>query len=223
MLTAFVGPLGSGKTLAMVAWAWKYSLMAGGVPIYGNMQLQPAIFGRHQKNQQFCTGTIKTTGDIINMTRAGGGILLLDEAYRHLDARLSMQAKNIYLSQFFMYLRKIGTTVFFSAQTQNMMDLRIREILNILVRCYRGPDCFITRVYDYQNRYLIKEVTMPAARAEYFFKGYNTFEFIKDFKFPHTKRDFEKFMSDLESAQAEYKEGAAIAAGAAGPREVALL
>ena len=206
MLISVTGPLGSGKSLHMVDFALRYSLLAGGIPIYANFWMNDNFFVLHKKkNPSFIYKVMSEANDIVEATRSGGGIFLLDEAYRHLDARMSLQAKNIFLSQLFMYFRKMGLCVIFSAQSSKMMDIRVREIIDVLIKCKKTGKNFISKVYDYQQGTLSKIITIPGERAKKLFTAYDTEEFIKDFSFPAQKKQFDSFMLKLEEAHQEAK------------------
>lgn len=199
MLLSFIGSLGSGKTLNMVRWAYHFSKAGGGSPIYANFDIQPEKFKiQKEMNPDFEIKRIKTMDDFMYMAEKGGGILLLDEAYKHIDARLSMDKKNVFLSQFFMYLRKIGVTTFFSVQTQKMLDTRIREIIQVICVCNRDNEVFETTVIDYQNQVVSGIETARLKDVKSFFSCYDTNEFVSDFYFPSKKEEFDQFMYDME-------------------------
>lgn len=206
MLLSFIGSLGSGKTLHMVRWAYHYSKVSGGSPIYSNFEIYDKHFAGHRKlNPDFRLKRIRELDDFLDMAERGGGILLLDEAYKHLDARTSMDKKNIYLSQFFMYLRKLGVTTFFSVQTQKMLDTRIREIINVVCVCNRNKDNFQTTVIDYQNMIPLKQENARYKDVEPYFALYDTNEFVSDFYFPAKKEEFDDFMNELEARMTNEK------------------
>lgn len=206
MLIAITGPLGSGKSLTMVDFALRYSLAAGGVPIYANFWINEDFLVLHKKKSpHFVYKMMSEADDIVEATRTGGGIFLLDEAYRHLDARMSLQAKNIFLSQLFMYFRKMGLCVIFSAQSSKMMDLRVREIIDVLIKCRKSGGTFSAYIYDYQPGVLSKVTGISKDRARKLYRAYDTEEFIKDFSFPAQKKQFDAFMTKLEEAHQEAK------------------
>jgi len=199
MLLSFIGSLGSGKTLNMVRWAHHFSKAAGGAPIYSNFEIYDKGFNAHRAlNPGFELKQIKELEDFFYMAEHGGGILLLDEAYKHIDARMSMDKKNVFLSQFFMYLRKLGVTTFFSVQTQKMLDTRIREIINLVCICNRSKDVFQTVVVDYQNMVPVKIESSRVKDVKSYFELYDTNEFVHDFYFPAKKEEFDEFMAELE-------------------------
>lgn len=196
MIICFTGPLGGGKTLQMVHWALVYAARAN-VPVYANFEL---------KNVDIETHRIKNSQDIIEMARAGGGILLIDEAYKQVDARFSMKPENVFMSQFMMYLRKIGATAFFSAQTKAMLDVRIRDIVDLNVLCYRGKG-YNGFIYDGLAQAPISKYNIPEKTAKKIhYKVYDTFEMVEEWILPAKQAEFKKFMKELEAAQKEARQ-----------------
>lgn len=211
MIIGFTGPLGSGKTLGMTVWAWYLSAKARGVPIFANYALRPAYFRRHQAVNPagFRMGYVKGAADLIEMVEAGGGILLLDELHRMLDSRLSIASVNIYLSQFFMYLRKLGITCLLASQHELNFDRRVRNVLDLMINCRKTPEGFSYTLIDHQGRQILGHRFLPLKQAEKFRGAYDTYELIKGFTFPGTQKAFDKFLADLDSARARRRLGGA--------------
>lgn len=207
MIVAFGGSLGSGKTLAMVQWALRYSLAARGASVWANFDLHEAFFREHrQMNPAFQLGRIRTADDIIRMTEAGGGLLLLDEVHRLLDSRLAMQTQNIFLSELFMFFRKMGVTLLVSFQTARMVDVRLRNCIDLYVWCLkrgpRGNRIYERHIYDWQyvQPRLLRVERYTESEVQPLYAAYDTYQFIHGFAFPRTQREFDKFMERLERA-----------------------
>ncbi|BDG60280.1 zonular occludens toxin domain-containing protein [Caldinitratiruptor microaerophilus] len=213
MIVAFLGALGAGKTLHATRWAIRYSLAARGANVYSNIWLNESFFREHKRiNPAFQLGRIATVDDIVEMAAAGGGVLLLDEVHRLLDARLSMQAQNIFLSEFFMFLRKIRATTLVTFQSLRMVDVRLRNALDLVVMCRargpRGRRTFEQFVYDYQATppVLRKHERQTEEEVLPYFSAYDTYQFVRSLKFPATNKEFDKFMSRIEEAAAARRE-----------------
>lgn len=215
MVVGFGGPMGSGKTLGMVQWAYRYSLAAGGASVWANFDLSPQFFKEHRRlNPSFRIGRIRQADDIVAMTEAGGGLLLLDEVHRLLDSRLSMQMQNIFLSELFMFFRKMGATLLISFQSVRMIDVRLRNAIDIFVFCQsRGPKgnrVYMQHVYDWQWTHprLLKVQEFTEQEVAPFYGAYDTYQFIHGFAFPKTQKEFDRFMARVEQAAQRARGGA---------------
>lgn len=226
MIVGFSGNLGAGKTLTMVRWALRYSRAAGGAPVWANFDLNEAYWRQHKRmNPGFYLGKVEHADDLVEATRRGGGILMLDEVHRLLDARLAMVQKNIYLSELFMFFRKMGFVVFVSFQAMRLIDVRLRATIDLFVWCQaRGAGAgrrYEQLIYDYQAEppRLVGRERQAQAEVEPYFGAYDTFQFVHSFDFPATSRDFDRYMRRIEAAALEAR-GLAQPAGAGDVAEV---
>lgn len=202
MIIGFTGPLGSGKTLGLSVFGWYYSAKAGGAPLFANYHLDSKYFTKHRKlNPNFHLGMVTKDHDLLEMARGGGGILLLDELHRMLDSRLSVASVNIYLSQFFMYLRKLGISCFIASQHELNFDRRVRNVMDLMVVARKHPDGFSYELWDHQARMRMGRWFLPTPQAERFRGMYDTYELIKGFTFPGTQKAFDKFLEELDQAR----------------------
>lgn len=129
-IVVFDGQIGSGKTLAMVAFAQKAHL--AGREVYSNIKMKFAhhIFTRDDwknwgKNQvQFPVGTA----------------IFLDEAHMFFDSRRS--AQNVEKSWFVLQSRKRGCDLFLTTQIFGSLDLRARMNCSLIIGCefQRNPE-----------------------------------------------------------------------------------
>jgi hypothetical protein len=205
VIIGYTGPLGSGKTLGAVMDAYKYSLQANGAPIYANIELYPAMFEPHrQRNPHFKLGRIRTTEDILRAVVEGGGLLLFDEMHQNVDARLSTMMANILLSQFLMFLRKMGLTCLYTTQDESQIDKRMRKVTDVLVWCQGyGPKNGRTHTYTkwhYLSGRNLGIVTATPDTARIYHSAYNTYEFTRRLEFPSNLKAFDRFMIELEGA-----------------------
>lgn len=202
--------MGSGKTLGMVYHAYQWSLKAGGAPIAANFRLQESLFVQHKKiNPKFRVYYVETADDLKEFVAGGGGLLLLDEIHRLVDSRLSMRAANIFVSQWFMFLRKLGITCMATHQFERQVDMRVRAVIDVMVyaRKYKAPGGyrFVYDLVDWQTGRgvsLGQRVIEPQTAAV-FQAAYDTYEFSAKLKFPASERNFEKFMKEIEALARE--------------------
>lgn len=203
MIIFLEGRLGSGKTLGQIYFPYVMSYRAGGVNIAANFDLDSRYFIPHMKlNPDFQIFRLKETEDIREFVAAGGGILLLDEFQRLLDARLSVNSQNIFMSQFVMFLRKLRIHAFFTSQYSGMVDLRIRQVVDVLVRAHKTRGGFRYDVFDgYTGRIPLGQKWISAQQARALFGAYDTNQLIHSLQFPATKKAFDAFLEDIEQAQ----------------------
>ena len=193
MLICITGGLGSGKTLGMTAWACKFSCMGGMLPIISNYKIEV--------DGHIDTILLQDEEDMIRMiklVKREKGILLIDEAYKFLDSRLSMNKRNVYLSQFFMFLRKLNLITIVTIQSFRMIDIRVREIIDVLIVCRKINKGFEQRIFDYQLGKQVKRLCLREEVMKEVYEMYDTFEMVKEFKFPEREEEFNKFMDRLQ-------------------------
>lgn len=194
----FMGNLGDGKTFGMSTLAHYFAARARRaglkVDIYANYEIQGGkpLFGYK---------------DFFNVARSQNSICLMDEAHVNLDSRMFHKGSNIYMTQFFFYLRKLHTSLFMTTPNIRNLDSRIRMLTNILVICRRYPSGFLYEIYDYQGEKLLAKKFMPRFVANQIFKTkmYDTDTIIRNVGFPSTEREFDRFLTRVveirESAQ----------------------
>lgn len=115
MITAFIGPPGSGKTIAMTYSALRF--LEKDYKIYSNYN----IF--HPETDEPLSKRIITTNDL---NRARSGRLEIDELPAWLDSRFSMSDQNAFVSSVLQKNRKRDLSLEWSAQDFWMADTRIR-------------------------------------------------------------------------------------------------
>jgi len=114
MLMGFFGNLGTGKTLALTYYLYKYRANK----IYSNYRLS------------FPHTYIENPEDLLNVSQ---GYIGLDELWAWIDSRVSGSRKNRLLGHFLLTSRKRGCHVLYTAQHFKQIDKRIRNITDILV------------------------------------------------------------------------------------------
>jgi len=120
VIIAFVGLLGSGKTLGMVTFA-KEDHDLKGRKIMANFKI---TFGEPVNPIELIGFEIEDCD------------LLLDEAYTLLDSRFNSQASR-YLTYFLKQTRKRTVDVFYTTQRFMDVDVRLRQITNRVVLCVK--------------------------------------------------------------------------------------
>lgn len=201
-------PMGQGKTLFMSMFATILSLEANGTNIFSNYSLGEGVenkyYHKHKTlNPNFKLMDFDRADDFIKMASLGGGICCFDEMGLSLDSRLF--ANNVYFSQFFMYLRKIGVTLLFTSQhIENQVDIRIRNVMDFMVHCDRVPGGFKYYAIDVMYQRHLKTWFVPNQIAELFFGIYSTKKLIKAIKFPRKEQEFEIFLNKLDEVHELY-------------------
>lgn len=186
----FQGNLGEGKTFGMSVLAHYFAARArrAGIPvdIYANYGLRGA------------KPMIKYT-DFYNVARSHNSICCMDEAHVNLDSRLFARGANIYMTQFFFYLRKLKTSMFMTTPHIRNLDSRVRQLTNILVVCRRTAGGFSYDIYDYQAEKLLRRKFLPKyITQEIFASGmYDTHAIIRNVEFPSNERAFDQFLTKI--------------------------
>lgn len=194
----FQGNLGEGKTSAMSILAHYYATRAKrigiDVELYANYSLKGAKRLSHYS-------------DFYKVAQADSSICLLDEAQTSLDSRLFQKGSNIYLTQFFFYLRKLRSSLFMTTPNIKNIDSRIRALTNILVDCYKTPAGFNYYIYDFQGQKLLKRKFLPMYRAQEIWSVglYDTNQIITSIEFPANERQFKQFLEQIIEINDTYR------------------
>lgn len=196
----FQGNLGEGKTFGMTLFATYYASRAKraglNVDLFSNFGLKNAKELTHYT-------------DFYKVAKAQNSIVLLDEAHVNLDSRLFHKGSNIYMTQFFFYLRKLRSSLFMTTPSIRNVDSRMRLLTNILVDCHKLPNGFRYDIYDLQAEKLLRRKFLPKFKAEQLFKLglYDTHSIVRAVQFPSTEREFDNFLNKIEEIQKEKERG----------------
>ena len=168
-LYAYVGELGTGKTLGLTYMALRNWLK--GKDIYSNYKLNfpPTEFGNR-------IIYVRTIDDIQNI---GDGFACLDELWLWLDSRASGSKKNKIISVILSASRKMGFDIGYTTQSLHQIDKRVRDITDMLVIPQisgNGLKCTLYFVKNDQTRKLIRTYRFP---TELMYNCYNTREIIR--------------------------------------------
>jgi hypothetical protein len=171
-LIAVLGGLGSGKTLFLTWQGLKYSKNPNH-EVYANFHIfKPEI--RFISPLDFVKLSQTTRKD-------KHYIVLLDELYGWLDSRCSASKVNRLLDVIGLQSRKLNMVIFYSAQLGSTIDLRYREITDIVVKCEQIPKYgFYYEVYRQTWKGVKKrKFFLPLWVAKMFWQYYDTSEIIK--------------------------------------------
>lgn len=108
-------------------------------------------------------------------------IILIDEGYVYLDSRTATSKQNRLTSYVLFQSRKKDVDIYISVQLIGTIDIRYRQMIDILIGCVRHVNCF---EYSYYNLITNQESVkiLPFSYAEQYYKYYNTYEIIQDDK-----------------------------------------
>lgn len=194
----FQGNLGEGKTSAMSILAHYYAARAKKAGINTELFANYGLKGAKRLSHY---------SDFYKVAEAESSICLLDEAHTSLDSRLFQKGSNIYLTQFFFYLRKLRSSLFMTTPHIRNLDSRIRALCNILVDCHKYPSGFSYHIYDYQAEKLLRRKFLPKFIVDEIFKTglYDTNQIITSIEFPKNERQFKEFLEQIIEINDTYR------------------
>jgi hypothetical protein len=186
----FQGNLGSGKTFGMSVFAHWFKAAAA------RNGIESKLFANYSLVQ---SQRIMGYKDFYKVAESSASIVCVDEAHINLDSRLFGRGKNVYLTQFLMYMRKLRASFFFASPTIFNLDRRMRNLTNILVDCQKYRGGFHWEVYDYQSQRLIRKLFMPMWKANKIIRTgiYDTYEMVYSIDFPDSEDGFREFIIKL--------------------------
>jgi len=167
MLIGIMGQMGTGKSLGATALACALA-NATGQPLWANYHIRHPNFNFIASSKQ--------------LMAIEGGILVLDEAHLFLDSRQWKERSNISLTHWATKIRKKNLICFVISQHIRQIDLRLRNLLDILIVCEKIPTGFKLNFVDFQYRLMGRSVILD--RPEKYFRFYDTFEEIKPLEEP---------------------------------------
>jgi ABC-type multidrug transport system ATPase subunit len=190
MIIGIFGEMGSGKTLLLtILGKYAYDM---GYKIYSNYKVNfeytPVdIFQLLDMNLENC-------------------VLLLDEAYNYLDARLSQTQINTLLSHLVFQTRKRNVHLLFTAQLLRSVDVRLRNLLNLIIVAQKVNKGFKYTIFKETK---VFSLYLKEKDAKKFYTLYNTYEVIEDeifkMKKEKLKLDIEKLKEKLKKEKEELK------------------
>lgn len=168
MKLGIFGPQGSGKSFFAMVLARNLAQMDKDLMIYTNMNV---------------TGHNLVVIDDLGELPLDDGvnkILIVDEAYFSLDSRNANSKQNSVWTKSFALFRKadVVLTVFITHRPR-MLDVIIREQLDLILMCRKNPTHFDYLLMDTITEQL-KPIQLPKSKELFDYANYNT----KDFPFP---------------------------------------
>jgi len=118
-IIAFVGQLGTGKTLGMTNMV-SYNYAVLGKTIYSNYHLKRIPY------------VPVTSLDQINEMR--DGVFAADELWSWVDSRTTKTKRNQMIAKIALVARKRGVDIFYTTQNFHQIEKRIRDITNIVIK-----------------------------------------------------------------------------------------
>lgn len=196
--------MGSGKSLGMLIFTWYYSLNCK-ANVLSNLPLREEAFAKHKVSKpDFWLGYLQSEKDFVELARRGGGIIAWDEMHQSMDNRTWARKTQVMMTEFFMYLRKIGAPLFFTSQSiRNQLDVRVRNVLDVAVLCSKSRSGFCYEFYDFVSGLRKKRIFIPREWASKFFAVYDTRRIVRPVSFPETEREYVRFLDDLQKATEE--------------------
>lgn len=186
----FQGNLGEGKTFGMAVMAQYFAARARRVGIRADIYANFDLLGAKP---------LTSYRDFYDVARSQASICLLDEAHVNLDSRLFHRGANIYMTQFFFYLRKLNASLFMTTPNIRNLDSRIRLLTNILVDCHKITGGFLYEIYDWQAVRLLRRKFLPLPIAKKIFATgmYDSHSIIRAVEFPSNERNFDNFLDKI--------------------------
>ena len=183
MLIGVLGGFGSGKTLLLAVFGYKLSFNPKYV-VYSNFRI---------KNVEYLTP--RKLLDINPKEKKA--VILLDEVYSWLDSRVSISKINRILSWVVLQSRKRNMDIIYSAQLGSSVDLRLRDMTDIIIYC----ECLGNPVKPKGFAYLIewqkgfrnlrRRFFFSFKTASKFFDVYDTREIVKPLGLEKLKKGLE--------------------------------
>lgn len=178
MLVVIYGKLGSGKTAILTA----LGLYSEKRLVYSNYKVDFEEFDKIVK--EFNVSLLLKDG-------YNPSVVLIDEAHDYFESRLSNSIDNILGSKLLFQSRKKGMDLLLTLQEIRTLDIRFRELIDVLIYCENFKDLKIFRfiVKTKRNRivYLV-----PHERIDLIFKLYDTYEVVVS---DRTKELLERYSS----------------------------
>lgn len=167
-IALYRGARGTGKSLTMTKDGYKYFM--NGWPVYTNLSETPF----HQVTADFI---LSLSGD----SMLKNCVLLIDEIEFFFDSREWNKAEARNFGRFLQQIRKRNVIILCTAQYSNLIDIRLRQQIDVVVICsFEYPFCFghyidLTSFESNPTRPLSFKIKYYAPPI---FKLYNTHEII---------------------------------------------
>jgi len=161
MLINICGGLGSGKTLLAVIML--QNAKKKGYHIFSNIKVKGSRF--------------ITLRDFLSLDFPQNSVILLDEVYVLAESRLSHSDTNLIISHLIFQSRKRGLFIITTSQLRRSIDVRLRDLADILIYARRIQKGFHYLVFYGPE---IKSFILPYNVAKQYFNHYDTREIVED-------------------------------------------
>jgi len=185
MLIGAFGGFGSGKTLILAS----YCCHVANKPNYKVF----TNFTVKHKNI-----TIVEPIDLLNINPTDYNVLLgLDEVYAWLDSRMSQTKVNRFLSWIILQSRKRNMDIFYTAQLGSSVDLRLRDLTDIVIYCMRTslkPKADFVYIMELNLGWSVRRAKflLPYKKARKFFQYFDTREIVQPIEIERLKKELMK-------------------------------
>jgi hypothetical protein len=166
MLIWILGYPGTGKTLLMCIIAFMFK----NIPIYANFKLKFPI-------DDYNVNPLSPEMLLEENESVTERLLLADEIYSFADSRLSSNLYSILFSYESFQSRKRGDVLIISSQITRAVDIRLREMSDIVIQSNRDERGFLYTIYN-KRSFRSKSLRVSFEKAKSFYPLYNTHEVI---------------------------------------------
>jgi hypothetical protein len=156
-----IGGLGAGKTLLSTIFACTTQWPV----IYSNYTIDSAKYQQFDLNQ-FLEGKYDQC------------LVLLDEAYVYLDARVSGRLLNRVLSYVLFQSRKMSMEIVVTTQLYSSLDNRFRHLADYVVKANRRTQGYLYEILHNESG-VVKTFFLHELRAKAFYPRFDTMERVK--------------------------------------------
>lgn len=182
-LIHLVGDVGSGKTLFATHLAKNDSR-----PVYANYKIK--IKRHHELKPEMLSHLNESS------------LVIMDEAYRWLESRLSSRNLNLYLSYILFQSRKRGLDIVLTDQLEGTIDTRFRQMTNYEIQCQAIEVGFHYTIFKLSRFQVYQPISMimPFETAEKLYPLFDSWEFLpinEDLVFNVTE-DKKTLMQDID-------------------------
>lgn len=201
-IIGIVGNLGAGKTTygSLMAWRYKNAIEArgGAVQLFSNY----GLYGSER---------MRVAEDWFKVAAAHGSLCVWDESHRSFDSRKALQAQQILATDILTFTRKMAAIQIFITPSIGRLDVRIREMLEVLIHVRPQGKGMKLDYYDFQadgygkygqflhSRFLGAGQVSKVHKLNLF----DTHTFVSGFPLPKTERESNIFLDKLEKVHDE--------------------
>jgi len=186
MLIGVFGTFGSGKTLLLTI----FGFLCADNPKY-------QVYANYKIKHKKVVSPISAEEFIEINPEKKKVLILLDEVYAWLDSRLSTSRVNRVLSWCVLQSRKRNMDIIYDAQLMGSVDLRLRNLSDIVIMCEKTKDAketiaFVYRVFHQTSWHKTRQYlfVVPEEKASQFYNKFDTRQIVMPIEniFPKVKK-----------------------------------